>query len=99
MSLSSTKLSIASPSLKGIATCPSDSEALIVRRHGYELSRYINMFPLVLWREFTIFSQAIGGDMLQVGSTDDAATTSDRDVLSENLRELADLAALQSLRM
>jgi len=43
--------------------------------------------------------QAVGSDMLQVGSTDDRSTTSDREVIVKDLRELADLAAERGMRI
>lgn len=43
--------------------------------------------------------QVLGTDMLQVGSTDDKESTADRDVIVQDLRELADLAAKRGMRI
>lgn len=43
--------------------------------------------------------QAVGTDMLQVGSTDDRSTTSDRNVIVKDLQELADMAAKRNMRI
>ena len=40
-------------------------------------------------------TQALGCEMLQVGSTPDASTSGDYDVIARDLRELADEAAAQ----
>jgi sugar phosphate isomerase/epimerase len=43
--------------------------------------------------------EAVGTDMLQVGSTDDKSTTSDRKVIVKDLQDLADLAAKRNMRI
>lgn len=43
--------------------------------------------------------EVLGTDMLQVGSTDDKESTADRDVIVQDLRELADLAAKRGMRI
>jgi len=43
--------------------------------------------------------EALGTDMLQVGSTDDKESTSDREVIVQDLTELADLAAKRGMRI
>lgn len=43
--------------------------------------------------------EALGTDMLQVGSTDDKESTSDRETIVQDLTELADLAAKRGMRI
>lgn len=43
--------------------------------------------------------EAVGSDMLQVGSTDDKSSTSDRSIVVKDLQELADMAATRSMRI
>jgi hypothetical protein len=43
--------------------------------------------------------EAVGTDMLQVGSTDDRSTTSDRNVIVKDLQDLAELAAKRNMRI
>ena len=46
-------------------------------------------------REVSTNTQALGCDMLQVGSTPDESTSGDYDVIANDLRQLADQAAAQ----
>ena len=43
--------------------------------------------------------EALGTDMLQVGSTDDKESTSDRKVIVKDLQELADMAGKRGMRI
>lgn len=43
--------------------------------------------------------EAVGSDMLQVGSTDDESSTSDRKIIVQDLQELADMAAKRNMRI
>lgn len=43
--------------------------------------------------------ETLGTDMLQVGSTDDKESTSDRSIIVKDLAELADIAAKRNMRI